>query len=553
MLFSLHIENLAIIKNTTIEFEQGFNVLTGETGAGKSLVMKALKMLIGSKVSKDDIRYGEDYAISQGCFTVNDPKAEKALAELDVFPDEEGLIFIERKITSDGKSGCKINERPVPLAKLKSVSQIFLDIHGQNDTKILDEKSRISILDGFGKISLEKYSTSYKEYVEAKNSLEKALSNEENKDLRLDMIKYQLSELTRHSFKEGEEEKLLERSKILKNSEKINHAVVTAVETLKSGNKNAFDMVYDAISALKSVSGIIEEADDIIERLESVKCEIDDIAETVESYGEDASQSEYELDRCESRIHAISSLKRKYSVDFEGLLELIDTLKEEQEVLKDSENNIKKLKLKCKDLKKEAEEQGSAVSKLRIKASLDLESAVKKHLEGLGMPAFRFKIEISPKELSTDGCDDVKFLISTNAGEEFKALEKTASGGELSRFMLALKSAFSEEDGVFTMVFDEIDTGISGKTSEKLGIKLKSLSKNNKQVICVTHSAQVAAIANKHFLIAKEEKDGRTTSKATPLSNEERVEEISRIMGGIQITQTVYSAAKEMLDNGRNS
>jgi DNA repair protein RecN (Recombination protein N) len=365
------------------------------------------------------------------------------------------------------------------------------------------------------------------------------------------MIKYQLSDLTKLSFKEGEEEKLMERGKLLKNSEKINKAVNAATNVLREGNNNASDAVYDAITALRSIEGIIDEAPELLERLESVKCEIDDISETVSSFGENAEGSEYELDRIESRLHAISALKRKYQKDYNGLLELIEELKEELEVLKDSENNIKKIKAKCTGFEKLCEEEAKRITAVRQNACTQLENSVKKHLEGLNMPAFRFKIKLSPKELSNDGGDKIEFLISANAGEEFKSLEKTASGGELSRFMLALKSAFSESDEVSSMVFDEIDTGISGQTSEKLGIKLKSLSRSGKQVICVTHSAQIAALADNHFLVSKEEKDGRTTSKTKLLTDEERIEEISRIMGGIQITENVYSAAKEMLELGK--
>lgn len=551
MLLSLHVENLALIKNTTIEFDEGFNVLTGETGAGKSLIMKALKLLIGSKCSKDDIRFGEESALSQGCFVIDDHFTKEKLLELDISPDEDDFIFISRKITADGKSSCKINERPVPLAKLKSAATLLMDIHGQNDTGIIDEKAQLSIIDGFGKTDKSSYLEAYKQYAEEKSKLEEALKNEENKDLRLDMIKYQLSDLTKHSFKAGEEEKLSERSKLLKNSEKINRGVCAVTEALREGNKNASDTVYDAISALRTLCGIVEEAEELTERLESVKCEIDDIAETVSSFGENAEASEYELDRIESRLHAISSLKRKYQRDYEGLLELIDELKEEKETLEDSENNIKKIKARCAGYKKLAEERSNALTVSRKNACLDLEKSVKKHLEGLNMPSFRFKIQLSTKELSSDGGDRIEFLISANAGEEFKSLEKTASGGELSRFMLALKSAFSETDGVSSMVFDEIDTGISGQTSEKLGIKLKSLSKNGKQVICVTHSAQIAALATKHFLISKTEKDGRTSSVAKQLSDEERIGEISRIIGGIKISDSVYSAALEMLENGK--
>ncbi len=550
MLLSLHVENLALITNTTIEFDKGFNVLTGETGAGKSLIMKALFLLIGAKASKEDIRLGEESALAEGCFSVTDDVTKEKLSELEIIPDEEDNVFISRKITSDGKSGCKINDRPVPLSKLKSVSRLLMDVHGQNDTGIIDEQTQLHIIDGFGKIDLSDYTSTYKEYSEEKKKLEEAIKNEENKDLRLDMIKYQLSDLTKHSFKPQEEEKLLERSKILKNSEKINRAVSTVAQALKEGNSNASDQVYDAISALRSVCGIIDEAEELTERLESVKCEIDDIAETITSFGENAEMSEYELDRIETKLHAISSLKRKYQRDYEGLLELIDELKEEQEILKDSENNIKKIKARCQGYKKLSEEKASKLTSLRRRACELLEDSVKKHLEGLNMPSFRFKIAITPKELASDGGDKIEFLISANAGEEFKSLEKTASGGELSRFMLALKSAFLEADGVSSIVFDEIDTGISGQTSEKLGIKLKSLSKNGKQVICVTHSAQIAALANRHFLISKSEEGGRTISTAKPLSTEGRVEEIARIMGGINITENVYSAAREMIEKG---
>ncbi len=393
MLFSLHIENLALIKNTTIEFDEGFNILTGETGAGKSLVMKALKLLIGAKASKDDIRHGEESALTEGCFSITDEYTKKMLEEADVFPDEEDNVFISRRITSDGKSSCRINDRPVPLAKLKGIASMLIDIHGQNDTKIIDEKAQLLIVDGFGKTDFTEYTAAYRNYVEEKRKLEEALKNEENKDLRLDMIKYQLTDLTKYSFRHGEEEKLLERSKLLKNSEKINRGVISALEALKEGSHNASDLVYDAISAIRSICGIIEEAEELTERLESVKCEIDDIAETTSSFGENAGGSEYELDRIESRLHAISGLKRKYQRDYEGLLTLIEELKEEQEVLKDSENNIKKIKARCEGYKKLASEMAKKLSRTRCEACGLLEESVKKHLEGLNMPSFRFKIK----------------------------------------------------------------------------------------------------------------------------------------------------------------
>ena len=551
MLVSVHIENIALIKNIDISFGDGFNVLTGETGAGKSIIIDALSLLCGGRSDREIIRTGEDFALVEGVFSELSKKTESALAALDVYPDEDGFLFLQRRLSSDGRSVAKIGTRQVPVAKLKMISPLLIAIHGQQDTQILaDSKKQLGLLDGFAKNAkvFEDYKAEYEKYLSLQRKQESLRQNEEEKNYRLDMICFRLSEIEKAGLSVGEEEQLIQERKMLSNREKILTHANIAYDNLYRAQNSVLEKLGITGDTLNELTGIIPEVDSLAERLSSAKYEIEDIAETILSYTDEESENPIQrLDRVEERLELINSLKRKFKSDVEGIIKEYDRLKAEKESIENSSALIEELDLQIKAQLKILREKADSLTRSRRQAAADLVTNVKQTLTFLDMPQVRFEIEFSDKEFGTDGNTSVSFLISANAGEEPKPIAKIASGGELARVMLALKSIPSDTENS-VMIFDEIDSGISGKTSEKIGIKLSDTAKNaGCQVICVTHSAQIAAKAKTHLLITKSEDKGRTITKVTELKNRQRVDELARIIGGVTITDTVRKTAEEMI------
>ncbi|OGO88439.1 MAG: DNA repair protein RecN [Clostridiales bacterium GWF2_36_10] len=551
MLASIHIENIALIKNIDISFGDGFNVLTGETGAGKSIIIDALSLLCGARSDREIIRSGEDTALVEGIFYEFGISTLSTLAEMDIFPDEDGLLLIQRRLSSDGRTVAKIGQRQVTASKLREIASLLISIHGQQDTQILaDEQKQLFLLDGFAQNNsvLQEYITEYKKYtalLDKKQSLE---SSEEEKSFRLDTINFRLAEIEKAHLSVGEEEKLVSERILLSNSEKIITHTNEVYNNIYRTQKSATERISTALIAIKPLFGIIPEAEKISERLNDVKYELEDIAETIQTYTEQEGGNPIKrLDAVEERLEQINSLKRKYKSDVEGIIKEYERLKEEKESIESASELIEQLEKQINHQLVILGEKAKLLNKSRKEAAEKLINKVEDTLNFLDMPSVRFAIDFKKKDFTQSGNSEVSFLISANVGEVPKPIAKIASGGELSRLMLALKSIPSVNENP-VMIFDEIDTGISGKTSEKIGIKLSDTAKNSGcQVICVTHSAQIAARADTHLLISKSESEGRTTTKLTELKGNSRIEEISRIIGGVVITDTVRNTAREML------
>ncbi|MBQ7647229.1 MAG: DNA repair protein RecN, partial [Clostridia bacterium] len=493
------------------------------------------------------------YAFVEGCFGDIDDNTAKKLAEYDVSPDEDGLVFISRRISSDGKGVSKINGATVPASRLKAVSMHLIDIHGQQDTQSMsDEKTQLSYLDLFADSGreLSEYQGALSLYREKKRELDRLRSNEEDKEFRIEMLRMKVGELKKACVKKGEEAKLEADCKRLRNIEKISSSA-SAANKLLYGSAGACEYMYKAQSLIDKLTEYVPEASELSSRLESARLEAEDIASTLSEYADTDGNSLEMLEKAESRLALINSLKRKYKKDADGLNELCEELEKELDSLLASGEMIADIEKEAEKLYKELKEKARALTERRKAAKERLCRQTEEALHYLDMPKFVFDITVSEKEPSDDGADTVKFMISANEGEELRPIEKTASGGELSRFILSLKSVFAEKNETPTMIFDEIDTGISGKTARKTGIMLKKLAKNN-QVLCVTHSAQIASLAENHLLVSKRTDDGRTKSGVKLLDEEGRINELARIIGGISISDTVLAAARELYETGKS-
>ena len=554
MLHSIYIENIALIKRLSLEPATGFCAFTGETGAGKSIIIDSLGLLCGAKSDKDIIRTGENEALVEGIFFVDDKKALEALSELDIEPDEDGSVTVLRKISRDGRSGAKINGRSVPVSKLRLAMSQLLSIHGQQDTQsFADETKQRQLLDSFANNEdiFKEYVSAYNIYKDIKHRLDELNSSASERELRLDMLRFRVNELKSAKIQKNEKEDLQVERKRLANIEKIVSRTSEVYSELYGKDGSAAEAIENALGSLSALSGIIPEAETLTERLENAKYEIIDIAETIKDYTEtDGENVDARLDECETRLELIKKLEAKYRVSSEDFPALLKEWESELEISENSEEEIEKLTKKLKSAEKDMRAAAKNLSKSRSDAAEVLGQRVQEELCELDMPGVRFCVGISEKECSVDGADMIEFLISANKGETPKSMSKIASGGELSRIMLCLKCVFADSESIGTLIFDEIDTGVSGRTSEKIGIRLKKASDGGKtQVICVTHSAILAAKADAHYKISKKESDGRTVTNVEKLDYNGRRDELARIMGGLNISDTVLKAAEEMLKN----
>ncbi len=552
MLSSLHIENVALIKENTLLFAGGFTVLTGETGAGKSIIIDALSLLCGGRSDKELIRSGESYAYVEGCFDGFEDEVLFKLDALGVRPDEDGALYLSRRVSADGRSVARIGDRQVPSTRLRSVAELLLNIHGQQDTLLLADKARhLPLIDAYAKTDalLAEYSESFGRYTQLGKEIEAEREKLKDSAFRKEMIEYKLQALKKAKLRPDEEEELLQSRKRLKAAERISAGASGAYSLLYEEDGSAGERVYDAISALSPLKDALPETEDLLSRLESIKCEIDDIADTLKEFAAtDANTAAAELDEVETRLELISELKRRFATDYSGLLTARDSLLAELEKIDGGTEYIEELEDEREKVKALMLSTAERLSAARKQAAEGLEQSVKLCLAQLDMPSVGFKVmftEVSPR---ADGCDEAELLIAPNAGEEPKPLSKIASGGELARIMLAFKTALSEAEKTPLMVFDEIDTGISGKTAQKTGLALKKLSaRDGAQVLCVTHSAQIAALADTHLLVSKREESGRTKSLVRALDYQGRVAEIARIIGGINVGDATLKAAEELI------
>ncbi len=568
MISELHIENIAVIKKLTVDFKNGFSVLTGETGAGKSIIIDSVNLLLGARSARELIRNGESTALVSARFSDISFAVAAELEALDVFPEDDGCIYIQRTLSLDGKAQAKINGRSVPTSLLRDVGKLLINIHGQHDNQqLLSQDRHIGFLDAWAHTEalLGDYGKCYSEMVRLRKEMRELTKNEQEKEALAESLTLRINEIESAKLKIGEEESLTARLEKLKNIEKISRYCGEIYKNLSAGNENgasAIESVKQSAQALEKLGHVFPDAEKALERLQNCIYELSDISESAYALidGETA-DPEAELDRVETRLDMIARLKRKYGETVAQVIEYKEDAKKQLDAIKNSDAKIKELKGELAVMIKKATECAEALTSRRIEYAKKLSDEITEQLHYLDLEKAQFSVSVTPlesengaKRFSAQGCDSVEFLISTNPGEPCKSLSRVASGGELSRVMLALKSVLADSDGVSTIIFDVIDTGVSGKTSQKIGIRLLELGASN-QVFSITHSAQIAAMADTHYKIAKSEVDGRNETFVTELSSESRVDELSRIMGGIEITETLKNTAREMLasaDDYRN-
>lgn len=550
MLSQLFIKNIAVIESASIDFENGFNVFTGETGAGKSILIDAINAVLGGRTSRDLVRTGASKAFVSAVFSDISPKVKNILEELGYDSDEDDLL-ISREISSEGKNICKINARPATVSALKQLSCALIDVHGQHDSAILQNPElHIGYIDAYGNTSSEllSYAESYKAMKETERAIKKISMDDSDKEARIDLLKYQIGEIESAAIEEGEEEELLALSKRIKSSENIMELVSGTVAALDGddGSEGALEELEAVIKNAQQLAEYFPDFAGISEKFKSSYYELEEFANDVKNCADELDFDPNLQNRTEKRLDEIFRLKRKYGGSVEAMFEYYDKAKNELDGIEFSEERLEKLNKEYAVLKKAAEEKASALTQKRLDAAKSFEHAVMNELSYLNMPNVRFSVNFEHTDYSESGCDNIEFYIATNAGEPLKPLAKIASGGELSRIMLSIKNVLADKDEVGTLIFDEVDTGISGAAAQKVGKKLKQVSKG-RQIICVTHLAQVAAFADNHLLISKATENERTFTSVTSLDKEGRICELARIMGG-EITDSLKNSAKELLE-----
>ncbi len=560
MLKELNIQNIAVIDKVHIEFNRGFNVLTGETGAGKSILIDSINMALGKRVSHDLIRTGCDKAIVNACFEVSDKATLDGLSDLGI-EVEDGIIVINRQLTNDGKSTCRINGVTMPLAVVREAASMLIDIHGQSDNRmLLDSHCHLAFLDSFGDSQdlLTEYKASYKKMRDITKQINALSGSLDERQRRQELLEFQINEINSARLKSGEDEELEAKREYLYNIESIVSGAGAAYGALYGGEEySAYDLLRQAERALGGVSQYLPNLSECYERLSGIVAEVDDIASEINSCLSSTDFNMAELDLIEERLDTISNLKRKYGNSIEEILKYAKLAEEEASSIEQRDEELEKLGAELDAAKAEVERAASELSVKRTAAAKLLEERISAELADLDMPKVRFAINLCEHtddgEISyTDsGKDEAEFMLSTNPGEALKPMSKIASGGELSRIMLAVKSVLSGSDDIDTMIFDEIDTGVSGRAAQKIAEKLSALAKD-KQVFSITHLAQIASMADSHYLIKKTSTEQSTSTDVTELDHSGRVEELARIIGGVTVTDLTRQSALEMLELAKN-
>jgi len=547
MLSLLHIENIAVIERSEISFQPGFNVLTGETGAGKSIVIDAISAILGERAYRDMIRTGTEKASVRAVFT--------DVPELPWFADNgveyDAETVIQREIFLDGRNVCRVNGSLVNVTILRKLGIQLINIHGQHDSaSLFDEENHLTLLDEFGDHS--RLIHTYKEKYEAVLTLRREISSftmdESEKLRRMETLRYQIAEIEKAELEAGEDEALEERRRLLQSAEKIADGMNDAVENLYGGEDSdgAASMLATAERALARISKYSDSISELHEKIADLMYQVEDAARLVLDARDELSYSEDELDRIESRLDVIHKLRKKYGATCADILAYLQKAKQELDEIEFADDHLERLKGKLQKAEKEAWDAADELREARKATAQIMSARILSELAQLDMPRVQFSCRFTPTELASNGADAVAFYMSANAGEDLKPLSKVASGGELARIMLAIKNVLAEKDQVNTLIFDEVDTGVSGRAAQKVAEKLRSVAQH-KQVLCVTHLPQLAALAQNHLLIAKEERDGRTYTTVTPLDIEGRKMELARIIGGANITETTLKSAEEML------
>ena len=550
MLNELHIENIAVIEKADINFTPGLNVLTGETGAGKSIIIDSIGAVLGERVSRELVRRGAEKGVVTAVFDASE--VQKWLADNEIDADE-GELILQRRISADGKSGCRVCGTPVTAAQMKELASMLVDIHGQNDGRqLMDERRHMQYLDSFGALApdVAEYRVEYNKYCVIKDEIDSLSMDEIEKERLSDSLKYQIEELERADIKAGEKDGLIARRDLLRNSEKLTEALDSAFSALYGGDDNAVSMAQNAAYYTSRAAAITPELESAANGINDAAFALSDAAETIRDFRESLDFSPQEYDVLESRIALLNKLERKYGKTEDELPEYLDECRKKLDDIEYAGDRLIKLE---RDLAAQRERCLSAAKKLgaiRREKAQELEARIVGELRELNMPSVRFAVEFVPVEndqgFDANGAERARFIMSANAGEELGRISKIASGGELSRIMLAMKNVFAENDSVGTMIFDEIDTGVSGIAAQRVAEKLYTVSKG-KQVMCVTHLPQIAAMADSHYLIAKHERDGRTYTQVTELDRDGRRHELARLHGGDFVTDTTLASAEEQM------
>ena len=547
MLSLLHIENIAVIESADISFDRGFNVLTGETGAGKSIVIDAISAILGERAYRDMIRTGTTKASVRAVFT--------DVPELGWFADNgveyDSETVIQREIHLDGKNVCRVNGSLVSVSILRKLGIQLINIHGQHDSaSLFDEDNHLTFLDAFADNDAIRadYAEKYEAVSRLRREIDRISMDEGEKLRRMETLKFQINEIEKAELEAGEDEELEARRKILQNAEKLSDGMDEAVECLYGGDDSdgAAGLLAQAEHALARLSRFTDAYAVLHEKVADLMYQVQDAAEEVRDARDDLSYSADELEQIESRLDKIHRLRRKYGVTCADILEYLEKAKKELDEIEFADDHVERLKKKLKKAEKEAWDAAGILRKNRQETARSMSERILMELAQLDMPRVQFEVQFTELDLTSNGADSVAFYMSANAGEALKPMSKVASGGELARIMLAMKNVLAEKDQVNTLIFDEVDTGVSGRAAQKVAEKLRSVAAH-KQVLCVTHLPQLAALANTHLLIAKSERDGRTFTSVTPLDIEGRKRELARIIGGANITETTLKSAEEML------
>lgn len=555
MLQNLHVKNLALIDEVEIDFQKGLNILTGETGAGKSIILGSVSLALGARYSTDILRKGAQYGFVELTFTVEDKKQEERLKKLDIFP-EEGTVVLSRRLM-EGRSTSKINGETVPISLLKEAAGILIDIHGQHEHQsLLYKKRQLEILDAFASEKIleakEKVFVSFQEYKKWKKELEETDQDEAARAKEASFLEFEIGEIEEAALQDGEDEELEESYRRMVNSRKIVEGVHEAHGYTSEDGDSASESLSRAIRSLAEAAGLDEAAKELYDQLLEVDSLLNDFNRELADYEKSLDFSDEDFAETENRLNEINRLKTKYGSTIEQIRAYCEEKKSRLLVLNDYDRYLEELKEKYERALKHLEKNTTVLTRLRKEQSLLFSEKITEGLKDLNFADVRFQIDFSSlPEYTANGKDDISYMISMNPGEPLKPLAEVASGGELSRIMLAIKTVMADKDEIPTLIFDEIDVGISGRTAQKVSEKMAVIGRTH-QVICITHLAQIAAQADAHYLIEKTVDEGKTHTDIRQLSNEESVEELARILGGAKITDTVLENAREMRELARS-
>lgn len=556
MLKTLCIENIAVIEKADIEFSKGFNVLTGETGAGKSIVVDSINAILGERTSKELVRAGSENAFVTAYFEDINSEVKQKLNEFDLPCEDDGTLMLSRKISAQGKSTCRINGSVCTVSMLKEVGNLLVNIHGQHDSQtLLNADYHYKFVDMYGSLDgvLDEYKQSFKQLLSVRKQLKALTLDADERDRQIELLDYQIKELTDAEIKVGEWDELKKRKNLILNSQNLLQSLNSALAAFNGSDdySGISTLLSTAVKELGTVSDVDSDIKAVYDKAETLNDSVEVVKDALLDKINSIEFEPEELDRIEERLNLYYTFSNKYGETEQDMLYYLDEAVKKRAAFENSEEELEKLNVRYDEIFNQTVALAQKLTDLRKSTAEKLGNEICKQLEFLDMPKIKFTTSFEKGNLSANGWDKIEFLIATNVGETAKSLAKIASGGELSRIMLAIKSIIAQKDSIDTLIFDEIDTGVSGKASRKIGLKLKELGAFT-QVICVTHSAQIASVADSHFLIEKNVENDRTYTNVTVLDYDGRKNELARIMGGINATESLLKSAEELLNNYGN-